>query len=69
MAWYKLIKPWTEHNGKIYDEGCSIGLSDEQAEVFAKEGYIELKNAPKKKSKKIKKEKIEENGGIDNTDD
>ena len=42
MPYYILIKKWTEHNGKEYAKGCTIGLSEQQAEAFAAEGYISI---------------------------
>tara|TARA_R110002020_G_scaffold199028_2_gene400448 strand:- start:195 stop:347 length:153 start_codon:yes stop_codon:yes gene_type:complete len=42
MPYYTLIKKWTEHNGKEYAKGCTIGLSTKQAEAFAANGYIKI---------------------------
>ena len=70
MPYYTLIKKWTEHNGKEYAKGCTIGLSTKQAEAFAANGYIKIEisensfSGSRTKNKKIKTKK--ENGHADN---
>ena len=67
MPYYTLIKKWTEHNGKEYAKGCTIGLSTTQAEAFAANGYIEIEPSEKPKKKKLKTKK--ENGDTANSND
>tara|TARA_R100001244_G_scaffold121245_1_gene90881 strand:+ start:7434 stop:7637 length:204 start_codon:yes stop_codon:yes gene_type:complete len=67
MPYYILIKKWTEHNGKEYPKGCTIGLSEQQAEAFAADGYILIE--PSEKVKKVKTKKIKEDGHTDSSND
>tara|TARA_R110002020_G_scaffold2793_7_gene13101 strand:+ start:332 stop:535 length:204 start_codon:yes stop_codon:yes gene_type:complete len=67
MPYYILIKKWTEHNGKEYAKGCTIGLSNKQAEVFAANGFIKIE--PNEKPKKVKTKKIKEDGNPDSSND
>ena len=69
MPYYILIKKWTEHNGKEYAKGCTIGLSNKQAEAFAADGYILIEPSEKPKPKKLKTKKIKEDGNTDSSND
>ena len=57
--WWKLIKEWTDHSGKVYEIGAEIGISDAQAKRFAEQGYVEHPDVEKKAKKTTKFEKVE----------